>query len=112
MKKISILAAAAGLFSVHTQALVINPDFDSNWLSNAPAAATAAIRSVDSTLGSMFSNNATVNITYDWSTGTSVFGSTTVQANPSPVFFTYSNVASLLANDAYLNPQIPCLPVL
>lgn len=59
-------------------ALVINATFDSNWLANAPTAATAAVNAVDALFGSMFSNPGTVNITFGWNevNGTPISGST------------------------------------
>ncbi len=64
-KKIAFGLLLASL-SGQSNALTINATFDSNWLTSAPPAATAAVNLVTAMFGSLFSNPGTVNITFGW----------------------------------------------
>jgi hypothetical protein len=109
------IAAAAMLGAATAQALTINATFDSNWTSSAPTAATSAINTVDSWLGSMFTNQGTVNITFGWNevNGTAISGTTAGatmaqfygQSGTSIPLYSLSTISGLLSSYATANPQ-------
>src|SRR5487761_2314422 len=90
-------------------ALTITATFDSNWLANAPPAATAAINAVDALFGSYFTNPGTVNITFGWNdvNGTAMptgaLGATS-NAILNNSLYSLSTVNSLLTNASSANP--------
>jgi hypothetical protein len=98
-----ILALALCAAPVHAQ-LVIVPTFDPTWFTNPnAAAATACVNRVITEIEGLFSNNATVNITFEFGQA-GAGGAFEQEPNFSPTL-TLSQVTTMMTNHANAHPE-------
>lgn len=97
-------------------ALSIVPHYESSWTTNAPAAASAAVNTVISTLEGDFNNNVTVNLQFGWgdlngsSLPSNALGVTSFNLSSAPAY-SLSQVESLINGAATANPTNAALNI-